>query len=862
MIGRTASHYRILSEISRGGMGIVYRAVDVKLNREVALKFLPPELTTDLERKRRFVQEAQAAAALKHPNIAVIYEIDDSDGVTFIAMELIDGGKLGDLLTRGPLSPSRAVELAMEVAEGLSRAHEKGVVHRDLKPANIMVTVDGHPKIIDFGLAKLIEPLGERGSELETAAKEKTEAGRVMGTFAYMSPEQALGRKVDHRSDIFSFGVVLYEMLTGELPSTLGASMTGAISRELQRILDRCLATDPDDRYQTARDLFLDLRRVQTDRSRPRYGSRAALGVAFSIALVFAGLFLTFRTKTPDTTLPRILRTVQITHEPGLEVDPALSPDGKMVAYAKGPIGQTQIYVQQVAGGRPISLTEGFSGPAFRPRWSPDGTRIAFLTFLESRCVYVVPALGGAPRRIVEGAFDVAWAREGRDILYSSTGGIFRRAFEGGAPDRIVDIDSDDWLTALSWSSDGNHLAYVSKADNYLLNEALIANLAPSSILTVPARGGEPMVLTEGAYLHHSPVWTPDGEHILFVSNRGGNRDIYQISVASPGEPPERLTTGLNAHTISLSRDGKSLAYSVLTTKQNIWSHPIPENGPVSVREATPVTTGNQAIEGINVSPDGQWLVFDSNRSGNQDIYKIPLGGGEPLQLTTDPADDFIPAFSPDGKEIAFYSFRTGNRDIFVMSSEGGTEHQLTRSPASDQYPIWSPEGQKISFQSDRSGRMEVYVISADLAELEGGTPLPLTSQGGMYAKWSPDGTSIAYAHQGVSVVDVKSGESRALVRLEDELVKPAWSADGQTIYYLSFDRENGASIGSIPATGGEPKLLVRFDDPNRVALRREWAVGDGGSFSRSPSTRATSGSWSSSRRTRNATAAVAQSGV
>jgi len=222
MIGRTVSHYRILSEIRRGGMGIVYRAVDVKLNREVALKFLPPELTTDLERKRRFVQEAQAAAALKHPNIAVIYEIDDSDGVTFIAMELIDGEKLSDLLTEGPLSPSRAVELAIEVAEGLARAHEKGVVHRDLKPSNIMVTSDGHPKIIDFGLAKLTEPLGEVGSELETAAKEKTEAGRVMGTFAYMSPEQALGRKIDHRSDIFSFGVVLYEMLTRELPLTSG----------------------------------------------------------------------------------------------------------------------------------------------------------------------------------------------------------------------------------------------------------------------------------------------------------------------------------------------------------------------------------------------------------------------------------------------------------------------------------------------------------------------------------------------------------------------------------------------------------------------------------------------------------------
>ncbi|HLE71289.1 MAG TPA: serine/threonine-protein kinase, partial [Vicinamibacteria bacterium] len=283
MIGRSLSHYKVLEELSRGGMGIVYRALDVKLEREVAVKILPPELVRDEERKRRFLQEARAAASLKHPNIAVIHEVDEVDGVTFLVMELIEGEKLSDRLARERLPFSRALALAVEVADGLSRAHERGIVHRDLKPANIMVTEDGHAKIIDFGLAKLIEPLHELTSELETAAKVETRAGQVMGTLAYMSPEQARGRKIDHRSDLFSLGIVLYEMLTGAAPFTaasaaelphaiihdspkpLGASLHAPTAPEIQRIVNKCLAKDPGDRYQNARDLFIDLRDVKRD---------------------------------------------------------------------------------------------------------------------------------------------------------------------------------------------------------------------------------------------------------------------------------------------------------------------------------------------------------------------------------------------------------------------------------------------------------------------------------------------------------------------------------------------------------------------------------------------------------------------
>lgn len=301
----------------------------------------------------------------------------------------------------------------------------------------------------------------------------------------------------------------------------------------------------------------------------------------------------------------------------------------------------------------------------------------------------------------------------------------------------------------MSWSPGGDKIVYVQGNPFYLLSGGgLIANLAPSSLWTVSAEGGDPVRLTEDVHLNHSPVWAPDERHVLFVSNRGGSRDIYRMALDASGArtgEPERLTTGLNVHSLSLSEDGKTLSYSVLTTKQNIWSIPIPEEGPVSVTEATPVTTGSQAIEGIHVSPDGQWLVFDSNRSGNQDIYKMPLEGGELVQLTTDPAEDFLPAWSPDMKEIVFYSYRTGNEDIYVVSAEGGTPRQLTNDPGRDKYPDWSPDGKKIAFQSNRSGQFEIFVLSVEKDELSGGASQLLTSAGGL-PKWSPDGAFVAFS--------------------------------------------------------------------------------------------------------------------
>ncbi len=340
MIGRTLSHYQVLEEISRGGMGVVYRARDVNLHRDVALKILPPELVADPERKQRFIQEARAAAALEHPYIGVVHEVDEADGVLFIVMELIRGEKLRDVVEKRRPTLSRSLELATEMAEGLASAHEKGVVHRDLKPANVMVTPEGHAKIIDFGLAKLVEPLGPLGdddSDAETALRVETDPGKVMGTVSYMSPEQARGQTVDSRSDVFSFGVVLYQMLAGELPfhgpssadtlsailndpappiSELGSGVTAETTQELRRILDKCLAKDPGQRYQTMKDLALDLqatrRGLESSSSsvvptRPSH-RKPLIAVATVVAVILIGwLAVQFRPTEPDETTPQAL---------------------------------------------------------------------------------------------------------------------------------------------------------------------------------------------------------------------------------------------------------------------------------------------------------------------------------------------------------------------------------------------------------------------------------------------------------------------------------------------------------------------------------------------------------------------------
>ena len=580
---------------------------------------------------------------------------------------------------------------------------------------------------------------------------------------------------------------------------------------------------------------------------RMRTTTARSAAVAALVVLLVAGGFAMFHAGRPDRL--RVGRTSRVTGQAGLEIHPVLSPDGKLIAYAAGPSGQMRIYVRQLAGGRTIPVAEGLAGDQHWPRWSPDGARLSFETGL---AIYVVPALGGTPKLLVaapapgpvlngegalmeEGPRYLTWSPDGRRIAYALGRNLEVRPAEGGTVTRIPTAAQPH---SLAWSPDGSRLAFALGNAAFVYAPNALGNIAPSSIWIVSPSDGPPEPVTDASSLNTSPVWTPDGKNLLFVSNRDGSRDIYQVQLDRSGRPtgaPVRLTTGLGAHGIDLSRDGTVLAYADFADYANLWSLPIPERGPVSAAKAQPLTTGHQSIEGMTVSPNGRWLVFDSDRDGHQAIYRVPVSGGEPEALSADSGDDFEPSWSADGRELAYYGFRQGHRRLFVMPADGGAPSPVTADSGNQRFPDWAPDGRHLVYHSDRTGRFELYVIERDAAG-RWGAPRQLTREGGQEARWSPDGRAIVYVRStALWLIAPAGGPPRLLVDTSDPSVRPTpllarWAPDGRTIYYKALDAEGRASIWTIPAQGGEPKLLVRFDEPTRQSSRPEFAL-DGKRF-------------------------------
>ncbi len=537
-------------------------------------------------------------------------------------------------------------------------------------------------------------------------------------------------------------------------------------------------------------------------------------------------------------------RTTHITADASLELDPDLSPDGAMIAYAAGQAGNTRIYVRQLAGGRPIEVATDLPGPLRTPRWSPDGQTLA----IGGRdAIYGVPALGGPTRVLI--AFDSvrgaphspAWAPNKRSLAYIRQDRLMIRTVPIGRERVVATLDDPH---AIAFSPDSRWIAVVSGNAAFTLGSrapatlgANLGNRAPSTIYVLPVRvnSGAPVAITARDHLAVSPVWAPDARHLLFLSDADGSRDVWMAEIDTKGQlvaPAERLTTGLGAHSIALSHDGGTLAYSLFRQSSNIWMAAI-DDGQVSVRAATPVTTGTQLIEGIALSPDGQHLAFDSDRDGTQDIWQVAAPGGEASKLGGTTFDDFLPAWSPDGQEVAYHVFRRGVRQISVMPAIGGVSHPVTLDSTDTRDPDWSPDGAAILVSRWVGGRYELFRIVRG-ADRQWSALTQLTTEGGQSGRWSPDGREIAYLapqdSNAVRVMPVGGGAARTLLRGSGAPERPfpatiEWSRDGRRLIYRAVDSLGVSSFREVQRDGTGDRLLMRLDDPERISNRVEFAT-------------------------------------
>jgi Tol biopolymer transport system component len=793
MTGQTLGHYRIESKLGEGGMGAVWKARDTRLDRFVALKTLPPEKLADDERRRRFVQEAKAASALNHPNIVHIYDIADADAVPFIAMEYVAGKTLDQLIGRKGLRLNESLKYAIQIADALARAHSAGIIHRDLKPSNIMVDEHGLVKVLDFGLAKLTETTPGDSGETATI-RAGTEEGAIVGTVAYMSPEQAEAKPVDARSDIFSFGSVLYEMVTGQRAfhgdsklSTLSAvlkddpkppsSVAADVPRDLEKIIAHCLRKDPARRFQHMDDVktLLEELKEESESGKLVAPGRAAPArrwwlpvLALLVAAVGVATWMRFRATTMPRAAPKL---IPLTSYPGWQRSPALSPDGKQVAFSwDGEKGDNfDIYVKLVDGGTPLRLTTNPAQEDF-PAWSPDGGRIAFLRQSGSTAdLVVIPSLGGQERKLGQTSevMDLfasrrpSWSPDGKFLAVvdrppNESAGIFFVSAESGEKRRITSTPGEYIGDASpSFSPDGRSLAFI-RIRGYASHDIYV--------MPVDANGsaaGEPRRITFNPDFIGSADWTPDGRSLVFSLSGSGGGVLRRVAIAG-GQPAPLPGAGEYGEAPSLARHGNRLVYERSVADRNLWRIPGPNstNHKVAPEKWIASTEDDQEPR---FSPDGKRIVFASSRSGNYELWICAASGREVTQLTSlggPPAGS--PRWSPDSRSIAFDAPKSGNSQIFVISSEGGLPRQLTQGGTNNVLPSWSGDGKWIYFGSKRSGDWQIWKAPA-----QGGDAVEVTKAGGYEAFESLDGKLLFYAKPqtaGIWSAPVQGGEETQIM--------------------------------------------------------------------------------------------------
>ena len=841
MVGKTIAHYQMLEKIGEGGMGVVYKARDTHLDRFVAIKVLPPERVADPVRKARFVHEAKAASALNHPGIVHIYDISSDGGIDFIAMECVAGKTLDQLIPRKGMRLNEALKIAVQTADALTKAHAAGIVHRDLKPSNIMVDDDGRAKVLDFGLAKLTESVAPASAGETVTARAKTEEGTIVGTASYMSPEQAEGKPVDARSDIFSFGVVLYEMVTGRRAfhgdsrlSTLAAvlnqepaALGAEVPHDLDKIVARCLRKDPARRFQHMDDVKIAVEELKEESESCKLGPaaprparrRRLLWAALTggvIAVAVAGWLLLRPSARP---LPA-MKSVPLTSYPGDENYPQFSPDGNVVAFSwSGPNQDNEdVYLLQLGSTAPLRLT---THPAsdVSPSWSPDGRQLAFARGSARKWeILVMPSLGGPERKVTTSAAFLApsvfWSPDGRFLTFSDQASlgdpasIFLVSVETGERRRLSDPPKGTYGDHLGRiAPDGKGLVFA-RSSGFWVAELYLMPLAEGY-----APGGEVRRLTSGSALIRSLDWTPDGRGLVFNPEGG----LWRLAHPSPTAPERLPVPGEDIISLSVAPRGNRLVYANETRDSNIWR--ISRDSPEAPQQLIPSTRQDMYPR---LSPDGKRIAFISSRSGRREIWLCDSAGRGPAQLThlEDTSRPTTPSWSPDGRWIAFVIVEKGQWHTYVIAAEGGAPRRLTLELPETSTPGWSHDGRWVYVYSG----LQIWKVP-----FEGGRPVQVTRNGGAQAFESHDGKFLYYAKQ-IDMATYMPSPPNSVWRVpvdggEEVQVLPAiytarnFTVTRDGIYFNPFPSAGRHSIQFYDFSTGQTRQIVALPKPPAAGL-------------------------------------------